>query len=105
MSRITIKKGATFRFNALYKDREGNPVDITGYDITCQVRDITGNLIAQVSINKLDQAIDTGVFTLQTDTENFPLGNLFFDIRIENLGVVVYTSTVTMTVLNRVTNE
>jgi len=104
-SKFSIKKGATFLFNGLYKDADGQPIDLTNYVIRSQIRDISGQLITDVLVSKADQTADTGVFTLQTDSEAFPLGNLFFDLRIESNGIVIYTSTVTMAVINRVTNE
>ena len=51
MVEVTLKRGDTLVWECEYIDDAGVPVDLTTYDIACQARDSSGNILFDVTSN------------------------------------------------------
>lgn len=102
-AQIDIKNGDTLRLACVAQDDAGNPVDLTGWTVTAQVRDAKYNaLVASLSITV--DAPQEGAFTIEGDTANWPVGDLSFDIRyLDSLGRVAHTETIALNVQRAIT--
>lgn len=103
---LYIEQGATFVRQCVYKDENGDPVNLTGYALAAQIRrSYSDPTIAQsITITIADQTIpaNVGKFTMYisaVDTSAIPvnpaidfennLTNYTWDLELENLGYVV----------------
>lgn len=81
---IHVKRGDTFACEIQCLDFDDNPVDLTGYSMSSQVRHKTTDaVIATIIVTPdPDQATNTGWCTLTTAdlTGSWPLGVFDFDI-------------------------
>ncbi|GAB6968412.1 hypothetical protein JCM25156A_32410 [Komagataeibacter kakiaceti JCM 25156] len=53
MSGFVIKQGNTFRLAALIRDYRGAVLDLTGCVFTSQLRDVLGNLLADLTVQQV----------------------------------------------------
>lgn len=101
---LEMKRGATFSAGILYAD-SGVDVDLTGYTITSQVRQF-GTLIQTMTVVISNQTTNTGEFTVSataTQTADWPVGTLAWDIRLADGATIVYSKTFQILVDERVT--
>lgn len=78
---VTVKQGATIRWSAVWRDGNGDAVDLTGRVITCQVRDEKGRLVAVLTATLGNQVSAPGTFELyRAATPVLPAGPLEVDI-------------------------
>jgi hypothetical protein len=90
---IQFKQADTFLLACTYREN-GDPVDLTTFDIASQVRDSSGNLVDTLTVELADQTTSPGVFTLAAaDTTAWPIDLLPCDIQFTNDGVVRSTQT------------
>lgn len=103
---LSIKRGDTFLVVCTYSDPTGTPVDITTIDIKSQVRNLRGDIIAELNVAKEAQSGQTlGKFVLRADTDTWPIGDLSWDIQYTSSGTVQSTDTLTITVVQDITRS
>jgi len=102
--KATFKRGKTLSWPCLYAP-SGTPVNLTGATIASQLRTADGTLIANLTATLADQTASTGAFTLSyaSSTADFPLGEAYFDVRITLSGVIDYSDTGVINIVDRVT--
>lgn len=100
MNTFYIKKGENFKFTTTFKDSENNTIVVD--EVTSQVRDKFNNLIANFEV--VENPDTTYTFSLN-NTNNFPIGNLKFDIRIKVNNDYIYTKTYSLVVIKNETSE
>ena len=61
---ITVKQGATIRWDCVWRDEAGNTVDLTGRVITAQIRDERGKLVGTLAATLGNQVTARGTFQL-----------------------------------------
>jgi hypothetical protein len=109
MPTITIrhKRGATLSYAGLVADSSDVPIDLTGYTVTCELRDASLTLASAATVTMLDQVTDPGRFTITVpaaSTETWTAGRaLRMDVRIESPSRVDYTDTWLIDVVERIT--
>lgn len=85
---VTHKQGGTFEYTGIYSDpKTGEPLDLTGHEITSSVCDLLGNLVDRPTVTIADQSIDKGHFRLRSDnSSSWPVGDLLWDVvrRVED---------------------
>lgn len=108
MRSIQHKRGATLSYACALTDDAGDPVDLTGYTVTAEVRSSARELVSTADVTLADQGTDPGVFTIEADaadTADWEAGALLrFDVRIESASRVDYTETVEIRVVDRMTD-
>lgn len=70
---FTIEQGTTFQRTFKYKDSNGDPLDLTGYDIRMQIRndlaDNTGSFLHEFDLSSsLESALSGGLFMLSSSS-------------------------------------
>ena len=93
---ITVVNGTTFQLSPVWKV-DNLPVDLTGYTAAMQVRDISSNLIVELTISngKISIASALGQINLtltatQTSAANLPAGNYTYALNLTSSGGIVY---------------
>ncbi|MBY4639266.1 hypothetical protein K6L44_04460 [Gluconacetobacter entanii] len=81
MSGFVVKQGNTFRLAAVIRAYDGAVVDLTGCTFSCQLRDVLGNLLADLTVRQV--AGRTGVIqiTYAGDTGAWSPGQYRCDLR------------------------
>lgn len=81
---FTLDQGSTFSLSCVYKDSEGNPINLTEYTARSQARetvDASTTLWNLVSPNDITLGGSSGEITLTipaTTTANYPAGKTYF---------------------------
>lgn len=94
---IAINQGATWQIEVTYLDPDGDPVNLTGFDVRMQVRrayadqDDVDSPLVDLTIGDGVTVTDAtgGVFRLtidKTTTEALPPGSWLYDVEIESAG-------------------
>jgi hypothetical protein len=93
---ITVINGTTFQLSPVWKV-DNLPVDITGYSADMQVRDISNNLVVELSTSNgkatINGALGQVVLTLtatQTSAGNLPAGTYTYALNLTSPGSIVY---------------
>ena len=93
---ITVVNGTTFQLSPVWKV-DNLPVDLTGYSADMQVRDISNNLIVELSTQNGNASIsaalgqtDLTLTATQTSAANLPAGNYTYALNLTSSGLVVY---------------
>jgi hypothetical protein len=103
MSSFNFKRGGTFSGTVTYTPPVGGLENLLGTTITSDVLDSAG------VVHPLTLSLDnTGLIITftdpATDSDDYATGPAKWDIRVQlNTGVVIYSSTVTFTVLPQIT--
>lgn len=86
-----IEQGSDFSFSLVYKDVDGNPIDLTGAVITADIKeDWNSTAVASFTISTNEPATD-GVITLSIpadDTSSVSPNRYKYDVRVEMDGNV-----------------
>ena len=85
-----IEQGSDFSFSFIYKDVNGNPVDLTSATITGQIKlDWNTSALASFTISKHSPATDgyVGVSLAAASSASIAPGRYKYDIRISLNGV------------------
>lgn len=103
MSSFNFKRGGTFTATVTYTPEAGGLANLTGTTITSDILDSAG-----VRHNLSTSLNGTGLIITITDpatsTDDYETGPAKWDIKVTlNTGVVIYSSTVTFTVLPQIT--
>ena len=101
-----VKRGDTFTLACTYK-QNGVAVSVADFTIRSQVRDSSGDLVAELAVSKADQVAYPGVFVLAAaDPMNWPVDILSCDIQFsDSEGVVRSTQTFQIPVVEDVTHD
>lgn len=106
MATINHKRGDTFELSCSLEN-EGNPVDITNFTITSQVRSPDDTLLQPLTVTVTDAA--TGAFTLSatpTQTETWDTIQYLSDIEfVDGGGEVNSSETFTINVIKDITRD
>jgi hypothetical protein len=106
MATITHKRGDTFVLSATLEN-SGNPVDITNFTITSQVRDVADELLQALTVTVTDA--NAGAFTVSAtpaQTETWDVKTYVCDIEfVEVGGEVNSTETFEINVLKDITRD
>lgn len=93
---IAVVNGTTFQLSPVWKV-DNLPVDLTGYTADMQVRDVSNNLIVELSTanTKIVIAPALGQINLtltatQTSVANLPAGNYTYALNLTSSGGIVY---------------
>lgn len=93
---ITVYNGTTFALSPVWKV-DNLPVDLTGYTAKMQVRDISANLIAELStsngkitINAAIGQVNLALTATQTAVGTLPVGNYNYDLNLTDSASNVY---------------
>lgn len=103
MSSFSFKRGGSFQAAVTYTPTAGGLANLTGTTITSDILDSAG------VVHPLTTSLDgTGLIITITEpagsSAEWSTGAAKWDIRVElNTGVVIYSSTVTFTVLPQIT--
>ena len=104
-SALDLKQGDTLDLACVVQTCEREPVDITGWQIVCGLRDASGAWGAQ--INAVITDATAGRYSLRAEsaqTTDWPAGGLSADIRYTTAsGYVMHTRTLPVRVLEPVT--
>ncbi|GFE94926.1 hypothetical protein [Acetobacter persici] len=104
MADFVFKRGTTFLVTCINQDAQGAPVDLGGAVIAAELRDAQNALIAPLVPMAVADQLGTYTLTYPGDTSGWPLGTLRTDVRISDLnGTIKQTNTVTITIVDRVT--
>lgn len=100
---IPIKQGESLQMELTFTggDEDQTPVDLTGYAVTSQVRDVNGFLVATLPIT-MTLAAGTGTVFV-ADTSSWPRGMLRCDVRVASASVTLFTETFSIQVNHGVT--
>ena len=92
---ITVVNGTTFQLSPVWKV-DNLPVDLTGYTADMQVRDISNNLIVElttssgISISAALGQVNLTLTATQTSAGNLPAGNYTYALNLTSSGGIVY---------------
>ena len=88
---LSIEQGATFDLEIRYKDANGDPVDLTGYDARLQIREFIYSqnfvlgLDSSESLNNIYTGGSAGTIDINIQpeiTKDFVPGNYVYDLEI-----------------------
>lgn len=105
MATITHKRGDTFVLSCTLEN-EGNPVDITSFTITSQIRDTLDAVLQSLTVTVTDAA--AGAFDLSAtaaQTETWGVQSYLCDIEFVDGGEVNSSETFTINVLKDITRD
>lgn len=89
---ITIEKGATFRKTFVWRDSDGELVDLTSYTARMQIRRTISSATAEVSLTSssgivLGGALGTAQVTIEaTETADLEFTSGVYDLEFEDSG-------------------
>lgn len=102
---VEFKRGATFDFSGPFTvtvDGVTLP-DLTGWTGRCEIRTDNGELVASPAFTWVNAAARIGRLRV-TETDTWPLGPVFLDVRLTSpTGDVVPTSTTKLEIVREVT--
>jgi len=86
-----FKQGDTYFVTCSVTDDEGTPINLSGFTIRSQIRQPTGELIAELDVDITDAA--QGDFVMSDDdTQEWPVGCQFQDIEYTDSGETVVST-------------
>ncbi|KDE20644.1 hypothetical protein AZ09_04140 [Acetobacter aceti 1023] len=104
MSDFIFKRGTTFLITCIAQDATGAPLDLGNTIVDAELRDPQNMLIAPLIAEAVPEQPGTYTLSFPGDTSGWPLTLLRTDIRFTSLnGTVVQTETLTIAIVNRVT--
>jgi len=91
---ITVYVGTTFQLSPTWKV-DNLPVDLTGYSAAMQVRDVSNNLITEISTANGRATINAALGTINltltaTQTAALAVGSYSYDLNLTSPGLIVY---------------
>ena len=103
MSSFNFKRGGTFSGTVTYTPPQGGLANLTGTTITSDVLDSAG-VVHPLTLSLNNTGLIITFTDPATDSDDYATGPAKWDIRVQlNTGVVIYSSTVTFTVLPQIT--
>lgn len=106
MSGFILKQGATFLLSATIRDNAGGPVDLAGCIFASQLRDVLGNLVANLTVQSVPGRVGVLQFSSPTVTDTWPCGRFRCDLLIIwPEGIRRQSETFFVTVIGAVTQQ
>ena len=103
MSSFNFKRGGTFSGTVTYTPPSGGLANLTGTTITSDILDSAG-VVHPLTLSLNNTGLIITFTDPATDSADYATGPAKWDIRVQlNTGVVIYSSTVTFTVLPQIT--
>jgi hypothetical protein len=103
MSSFNFKRGGTFSGTVTYTPPVGGLQTLTGTVITSDILDSAG-VVHPLTLSLDNTGLVITFTDPATDTDDWATGPAKWDLRVKlNTGVVIYSSTVTFTVLPQIT--
>lgn len=103
MSSFNFKRGGTFTATVTYTPPSGGLANLTGTTITSDILDSAG-VVHPLSVSLDNTGLIITLTDPATDCAQWSSGPAKWDIRVQlNTGVVIYSSTVSFTVLPQIT--
>ncbi|MGY1490709.1 hypothetical protein ACW4YW_14985 [Methylobacillus pratensis] len=100
---LKVRQGETYGFRASFQNDDHSPMDITGFEIRCQLRTLRQVLVHDFEVEVID-AVRGVVAFLPTDTAAWPVENgLVMDFKISLGGQVKYTDRIQVNLIETVT--
>jgi len=99
---IEFKRGESFTFDLQITDESDEPMVLTGYELSSQLRDQYNQLITDLELTEIDSttvALEFLEEDVYGDTNDWPLGPCFMDIDINDNGRVVSTDTILVSIV------
>jgi hypothetical protein len=90
---MEIKRGNTLSFLI-------NIPEMIVTEIKCQVRDLNNNLIDNLILTKKSE---TQYLAQSADTSEYPLGQVYYDVKIQSGSIVVSSETKMINIIKEVT--
>lgn len=98
---VTFKRATTFVASCTYTPDSGGRPNLTGVTITSDIRDAN----RKVYISTVNVTSPT-TFTITYDnTSDWSVGSAYWDIRFSENGVVFFSDTVVLNIINNITVE
>ena len=100
------KRGDTFQYDCVLRQKKNGPaIDITGWHIRSQLRDLQDSLICEFTVQVLEAA--AGHYQLSAaDTRTWPPGHAAMDIEYRDAqGVIRSTETLNVQILKDETHD
>jgi len=98
---ITYKRASTFGATCTYTPESGGPPNLNGLTITSDIRDANGRIYScTVTVTS-----PTTFTVFYGDTSGWALGSAYWDIRFTNNGIIFFSDTVVLNVINNITIE
>jgi hypothetical protein len=90
---ILIEQGATFNLTIRWKDKDGDPIDLTGFDARMQIRKsfASDEIVSLTSDDGITLGGALGTIEINIDadtTEELDIRRGVFDLELINAGVV-----------------
>jgi hypothetical protein len=107
-----IEQGSTFQRTLIYKDENGDPVDLTPYDARMMIKAAKADTEAILSLsNETEGGLTLGgaagtiaILISAEDTEDLDFDSAYYDLEIETDEVVTRLLEGTVTLSKEVTN-
>lgn len=100
---ISFKRGSTFMAEITLNPVEGGIQSLLNTDIKSQIRRQNGDIIADVNVIV---AADYKSFNCEvTETDEWPIGILEWDIKFEQVGIEFFSETLELQVIRSVTRD
>ncbi|ATJ89439.1 hypothetical protein HK16_10560 [Acetobacter senegalensis] len=104
MADFRFKRSGTFLLTCLHMDDVGAPLDLDGATVSAELRDTQNDLVASLEVTPVTDQVGTYVLSYDGDTSGWPLGLLRTDVKaVLADGTISHTDTVTIVVVDRVT--
>jgi hypothetical protein len=103
MSSFNFKRGSTFTATVTYTPEVGGLANLTGTTITSDILDSAG-VVHNLTTSLNNTGLIITISDPATSTDDYSTGPAKWDIKVTlNTGVVIYSSTVTFTVIPQIT--
>lgn len=104
MNGFVIKQGNSFRLAALIREYDGTVLDLSGCTFSCQLRDVLGNVLADLSALAVQDRMGIVQVTYTGSTAAWPVGRYRGDLRtVWPDGTIQSSQTFAVTVIAGVT--
>lgn len=92
---LRLKQGATLSLDVLITDDNGQPVAWAAGQVTAQICDLYGSLVANPTVNI---AANQGWGTIVADTSTWPVGRLAGQLTLDADGVISISDSFPLTI-------
>ena len=100
---LVFKRGSTFRARCTYTPPEGGAPSLTGAVVASELRNRGYTLIQPLAVEVAPDGMSFDLSADETETASWPVTTLYWDVRIELAGDVIYTETMQLNVIPNIT--
>jgi hypothetical protein len=98
---ITFKRATTFGASCTYTPEAGGPTNLDGVTVTSDIRDAN----RKVYTTTVTKTSPTTFTVYYGDTSVWAVGTAYWDLKFSQNGIVFFSDTVLMDIINNVTIE